>query len=765
MRIKFKSYSFMKKCLKNVFAVGLTVSIALNGGYNIFAENDNIQLEATVSIQGEGTKTSPYLITEENQIVALANGELSYSAYYQLENDIKLRSYEWKPICNPNLYENFSGTFDGNGHTISNLKIGSLGSNYSYLGLFGNNTGTIKNLNLEITNINTNVDHNAFVGGIAAVNSGTIDNCRVSGNITATGGTVGGIVGNLDEGKIINSYSDVNISGEATTVGGIIGSATSSNVENCGFYGKLTDLEANVGGVVGYLESTNMKNCYNNSEININGGAGGIIGTCKIITKPVTFTIQQCYNKSNIISSNGSSGSLIEYIVSDCNSDNKCYIKNCYNVGNITTALGSSGGLIGHSYIYSGNAYITNCYVKGNIVGSENNDFSYTGGIIGEVYDGNITFENCSFIGKVTGYNAKAIIGKSRYGDSSFKNVFYDKSISGVTDDYNVGLTSAEIKDKESYLFWDFDTIWDIDENYNDGYPYLRALGINTSGIELSKTSLIMIEGNTYSLNSVVSPDNASNKNVIWKSGDNSIVTVDKNGILTAVTKGEVKISAVTVDGGYKAECNVTVKESDYAETTVTLKTGNAVGVPGKKVKIPVTIKNNSGISSFGINIVYDNKYLTPVEVTDGEIFKDNITNLNYNSNTIRVTNAGASNKTGDGVLFYVTFNIKDNITDINTQIEVKVDQLKTVQENNTADVEYFLEDGYVQIKNIILGDVDGDGEVTANDATEILMNYALLKEFDDMQTGAGDVDGDGEVTANDATQVLFKYAGFAVEW
>ena len=54
---------------------------------------------------------------------------------------------------------------------------------------------------------------------------------------------------------------------------------------------------------------------------------------------------------------------------------------------------------------------------------------------------------------------------------------------------------------------------------------------------------------------------------------------------------------------------------------------------------------------------------------------------------------------------------------------------------------------------------------MTAHDATEILMNYALLKEFDDMQTGAGDVDGDGEVTANDATQVLFKYAGFVVEW
>ncbi len=718
----FNAHLFIKKRLKKAAAVGLAIAMTLGGGYSVFAEEENIQLEAVSDIKGEGTKASPYLITEEGHLVAMANGDFSLSAYYRLENDIKLRSYVWKPIGEGSYYD-FSGTFDGNGHTISNLKGSS--------GLFDSNSGTIKNLILEIAGINAN----GTIGGLVNDNSGTVDNCWVSGNITAADGTIGGIVGS-GLGKITNSYSDVSISGEAEYVGGIVGKLHDS-VENCGFYGSITDLKvSSAGGIIGRIyedmgnANANIKNCYNNSKIDITGNVGGILGSCESNS---FFTMQQCYNKSDITNKSDSSdsytGGLIG-IVERINSE--CYIKNCYSTGNINSSSSCTGGLIGYCGYINDNFgfFINNCFIKGNIKG--NTDDGSTGGIIGNCYY-KITLEDCMFIGKVTSYDPKAIIGQ-RGSSADCKNVFYDKSISGADDDnkYNVGLTSAEMKDKESYLFWDFDTMWDINENYNDGYPYLRALGINTSGVEINKTSLTMIEGNTYALNAVVLPSNSNNKNVMWKSSDKSVVTVDNNGVLTAVGAGTAKVFVVTVDGGYTAECNVTVKGKNYEETTVTLKAGNAVGVPGKSVKIPVTVKNNAaGISSFGINIVYDNKYLTPAEVTDGEILKDNIANLKYNDNTIRVTNAGASNKTGDGVLFYITFNVKGNINDINAQIEVKVDQLKTIQGNNTTDVEYFAEDGYVQVKNIILGDVDGDGEVTANDAT----------------------------------QVLFKYAGFDVEW
>jgi len=141
----------MKK-LSNLLAVGLSVCLCLscmNSG--VFAENENISLAAAAHIEGEGTKSSPYLITTENHLVNIANGDTSQSAYYKLENDIKLKSYDWKLI-------DFSGTFDGNGHTISNLKIGERGSNYSNLGLFGTNSGTIQNLDLQVAQINDGDD-------------------------------------------------------------------------------------------------------------------------------------------------------------------------------------------------------------------------------------------------------------------------------------------------------------------------------------------------------------------------------------------------------------------------------------------------------------------------------------------------------------------------------------------------------------------------------------------------------------------------------
>lgn len=752
----------MRKYLKKAIAVGLTSFMLLNfSGYQeVFAENENIELSAYTPIQGEGTKNSPYLVTDESQLVALANGELSSSAYYRLENNIKLRSYDWKPIGN------FSGVFDGNEHTISNLKIGELGSNYSGLGLFGSNSGTIKNLNLEIENINFRAESYDITGGIVAINSGTIDNCTVNGNINATDGTVGGIVGELSNGKITNSYSFVNISGDAVLVGGIIGTATSSSIQNCGFYGKLFDLNANtISGIVGNSDGTNIKRCCNNSEIDniYYSGYGGIIGSCGLSTNPNSFTIEQCYNKSDISNNYdgdyGYTGGLIGCIGGGVNSYDKCYIKNCYSIGNINSKTRYVGGLIGESYISSGNVYMNDCYAKGNINGNESYKYSYTGGLIGENYylSRKFTIKNCAIICSVTGYNSKAVIGNySCY----FENVFYDKSISGINDSYNVGLTTAEMKNKDSYLFWDFDTIWNIDKNYNDGYPYLRSLGINASGVKLDKTTLDIVKGESYKLNANVLPSNAVNSEVIWKSKDVFVATVDKSGNITAVAPGTTTIVAITKDGGYTSECTVNVLDN-----AVTISCGDISTMPGKVIKVPVSIENNKGISSFGINITYDKNYLTPVGISDGTFFSGNIANLTYSDNVTRVTNASATNKVGDGVLFYILFNVKENIADTNSEIAIAVDQVKTINGSNTFDVDYHQKNGTVAIKNAVLGDVDNDGQVTANDATQILMNYALLKEFDELQKVAGDIDGDGMVTANDATQALLKYAGFNVEW
>ncbi len=745
----------MRKYLKKAIAVGLTSFMLLNfSGYQeVFAENENIELSAYTPIQGEGTKNSPYLVTDESQLVALANGELSSSAYYRLENNIKLRSYDWKPISD------FSGVFDGNDHTISNLKIGELGSNYSGLGLFGSNSGTIKNLSVEINEI-IGV---RTTGGIVGYNSGTVDNCFTSGNIRANNEdrNIGGLVGS-NEGKITSSISSCFIYGIASCVGGIIGYGDASEIQNCGFYGKLTELEAeSIGGIIGkndaYSSSGFIKKCYNNSTMNVSASnCGGIIGIC--VAGSDGFTMEQCYNNSNI-SSNDDCGGLIGTMLPRYLSDPKAYITECYNNGDISSN-GNCGGLIGYIPPFNSldEIYMNNCYNIGNVIGNKNDKNYYTAGIIGvSSYNDYMEIGDCYFAGNVTGYNANAITDK---GSINFKNVFYNKSISGIIDKYNIGLTTEEMKNKDSYLFWDFDTIWNIDKNYNDGYPYLRSLGINASGVKLDKTTLDIVKGESYKLNANVLPSNAVNSEVIWKSKDVFVATVDKSGNITAVAPGTTTIVAITKDGGYTSECTVNVLDN-----AVTISCGDISTMPGKVIKVPVSIENNKGISSFGINITYDKNYLTPVGISDGTFFSGNIANLTYSDNVIRVTNASATNKVGDGVLFYISFNVKENIADTNSEIAIAVDQVKTINGSNTFDVDYHQKNGTVAIKNAVLGDVDNDGQVTANDATQILMNYALLKEFDELQKVAGDIDGDGMVTANDATQALLKYAGFNVEW
>ncbi|MDR1299939.1 MAG: hypothetical protein LBJ84_06810, partial [Oscillospiraceae bacterium] len=88
-------------------------------------------MAAAPAISGSGTQASPYLITTEEELTAIALGTLSnaLSSYYQLQNDIALTAETWAPITP------FTGVFDGNGYEISGIVL----SNYSKTnaGMFG----------------------------------------------------------------------------------------------------------------------------------------------------------------------------------------------------------------------------------------------------------------------------------------------------------------------------------------------------------------------------------------------------------------------------------------------------------------------------------------------------------------------------------------------------------------------------------------------------------------------------------------------------
>ena len=103
------------------------------------------------------------------------------------------------------------------------------------------------------------------------------------------------------------------------------------------------------------------------------------------------------------------------------------------------------------------------------------------------------------------------------------------------------------------------------------------------TGVSLDKTTLTLAVNDTGKLTATVTPDNATNKNVTWKSSNTSVATVSADGTVTAKNAGTATITVTTADGGKTATCTVTVVDCKHdgtinhveAKTATCTATGN----------------------------------------------------------------------------------------------------------------------------------------------------------------------------------------------
>lgn len=189
--------------------------------------------------------------------------------------------------------QNFRGTFDGNGHTITINSTGVLGATQNGCGLFAQNYGTIKNLTVAGSFTAPNSAH--YVGAIAGVcypgsGSNFVLNCTVTANIT------------------VNGYSS---SDTSSGVGGITGKAWVSIYE-CTFSGTINAAGArNVGGIAGYSDFPVCRNTISGS-INYTGTYG--LGIGKVIGNPRTddYSLDVCENTSTAATLSYAEGSVTE---------------------------------------------------------------------------------------------------------------------------------------------------------------------------------------------------------------------------------------------------------------------------------------------------------------------------------------------------------------------------------------------------------------------------------------------------------------------
>lgn len=271
-----------KKVITKVMAMLLSFAV-------VFSMIPGVVFADTVNLSGTGTTEDPYLINNAVDLVNFRNyvaDKDNRTKCARLTADIDLTGIAWTPFATTSDYvtDNYGGTFDGQGHTITGLNINSSSGNQGLFGLI--NGATIKSLKVQ-GNVTSSGN---FIGGIVGkIIAGTIEDCSFSGSVSTTkekngiidtGAYAGAIAGysgnsNTQKGNIKKCIASATVSGGC--VGGIVGFAKFSTIESC-YNTRNVSGTGNVGGIAGQImNNTTIKNCYNAVIINENN-VGAIVG-------------------------------------------------------------------------------------------------------------------------------------------------------------------------------------------------------------------------------------------------------------------------------------------------------------------------------------------------------------------------------------------------------------------------------------------------------------------------------------------------------
>ncbi len=389
---------------------------------------------------GDGSPGDPYMI---HCVDDLQNISSDLSAHYALANDIDAgETSEWNWNETEGVYRGFEpigdgenqfdGTFDGRGYTITGLFI--YRPDVSGVGLFSHmdEGGYVSNVSL----VDVNVTGNNYVGGLVGMSGGfhtpggTVSNCSASGVLTGLGFRVGGLMGWNSFTTVSNSHAEVMVTAD-NTGGGLMGQNANGMVLNSFSTGNVSGEGNSMGGLVGRNAGV-IEDSYATGNVNGSSYLGGLAG----------------YNAGGSISYSYATGSINSTIgdssqaVGGLAGINSGYVNYSYATGEVTGPFRRVGGLVGQN-----TGVVTNSYATGNV----------TGGGTGETWEG-------------------GLVGDNDYGDGEVFDSFYDQETTGHSDTgKGEPKTTAEMMTESTFTGagWNFiDTWWMID---GETRPFLQS--------------------------------------------------------------------------------------------------------------------------------------------------------------------------------------------------------------------------------------------------------------------------------------------------
>jgi FG-GAP repeat protein/type IX secretion system substrate protein/HYDIN/CFA65/VesB family protein/GLUG motif-containing protein len=448
------------------FSISFTPSnTSLRVGTVNIESNDPDEDPYTFAIQGQGktpysggsgTEADPFIIATYDDLIELSAMTHDWDKYFSQTDNIDMAGTDSlnigdhdgvletaevpmgfspigdSPTSGDRQEVAFSGSYNGNGYTISNLYINR--PEEGLIGFFGyvkdvshTQKTAIKSINL----LDIDINGHGYTGGLVGWNlDASIDSCSVNGNVTSLGGTVGGLVG-FDQDIITACHSLCVVSGG--TAGGLVGYKEFGKIINSSSRDMVQSPSGTAGGVVGSMYQAEIQNTQASGSVTGYRYTGGFAGSIQYRSK-----ITNCYVRSDV-------------------------------TGSAPSAYNATGGFCGYVNGWGVNlgSNIENCYSTSLV--------HYNGiadptdrGFVGTVALTN-TFINNFFVVTSSSQLADAV-GAATPKDSiamSDATTFTDISIEGLTSAWDFAYNFNDDAGDED--IWDMDTSGAL----NDGYPFL----------------------------------------------------------------------------------------------------------------------------------------------------------------------------------------------------------------------------------------------------------------------------------------------------
>lgn len=388
------------------------------GKVNTFNIDCGDNFEKFAGKDDDGTEEHPFLIGDQHQMDAMHDAmEDGKTKYFILIDDVDMTGVDWTSLNNADTFGK-GINFDGQGHTISNLAVGSTAAYPSFAGVVN---GVVKNVTFDHATITAGANVAGvlagYVGSANASKTGDISGITVK-NSSVTGGTkrgLGGLAGIVSKVSAVVTdcnVENVTVSSTADRVGGMFGQVEKTiTVSNSTAKGVTVSGSINVGGFVG-VGYGNFTDCTSSGTVsspntvsNTDIALGGLVGYLE------NGTISHCSSSVNINqSTNGRDiGGLVGKMLI-------ATVEKSFSTGDVSGKQRNVGGFIGLiTNNGTGTSVVKDCYVTGNVVAN-----SYAGGFIGLYEKGLISISNCYATGSVTGQFALGgLVGVAGTADST----------------------------------------------------------------------------------------------------------------------------------------------------------------------------------------------------------------------------------------------------------------------------------------------------------------------------------------------------------